>query len=135
MWLRAKATSLSLNGLGTYQSGEAIHWCGVFATWILKRAGLSVEWKDRHLTGPSSAITAVNLRLLQPSRQQDERNTIMTGDVCAMGANNHHFIVIDGVPGQNRLLTVEGNVSSQCVLRREQKKDDTQIHTIYRLVD
>jgi hypothetical protein len=135
MWIKASATSLSLNELGTYQPAQAVHWCGIFAAWILKRAGLPVEWKGRQVSGPSTAIRAVNLRALPPSAQATERSTIMTGDVCAMGANNHHFIVIDGVPGKSRLLTVEGNVSNQLVLRREQSKDNPDIHTLYKLVD
>src|SRR5687767_8969610 len=102
MWIKAKATSLNSSDLGTYRSEEGIHWCGIFATWVLKRAGLAVEWRNRQLTGPS-VIRAVNLRSLSRSAQEEERRTIMNGDVCAMGANNHHFIVIDGVPNQVRL--------------------------------
>jgi hypothetical protein len=135
MWIKAKATSLNPSELGTYQPAEAIHWCGIFATWVLRRAGLQVEWRSRQLSGSPAVIRAINLRALTPSADAQERSTIMTGDVCAMGANNHHFVVIDGVPGKTRLLTIEGNVRNQEVLRREQSKTDTAIHTVYKLAE
>jgi len=77
---------------------DGIHWCGIFATWVLIKAGMPVKWRlGRGLSLPYTHGT-------------DAR----PGDVCVKkGSSIHHFIVIsDGDPMQ----TVNGNSDNQSIL-------------------
>lgn len=124
MWINRAAKSLQ--DVGTYDSKKGIHWCGIFATWMLKRAGLQATWTTNGLTASASKISKISVST--PGARQG----ISAGDICVHGSNQHHFIVI-GEVGSRKLLTVEGNVRNQEVLRREKNRDDPLLHTVYKL--
>lgn len=122
MWINRAARNLQ--EVGTYDQKKGIHWCGIFATWMLRKSGVMASWTSQGMTAPGV--------LTKTSASLAVRQSISDGDICVSGSNQHHFIVI-GQIGPERLLTVEGNVGKQEVLRREQKRYDPQIHTVYKL--
>jgi hypothetical protein len=74
-----------------------IHWCGIFATWVWKTAGVDVKWM---WPGPSRV----------KARQQ---GTPQVGDILVMsGKLVHHCVLLNKVGWQ----TVNGNSEFQSVL-------------------
>jgi hypothetical protein len=75
-------------------------WCGILATWILKRAGLPARWKlQKGLQGLGSPV-------------YDLRNPgIRPGDVCVIRRAWHHFVVVKADYARGLIVTVEGNAS------------------------
>jgi hypothetical protein len=70
-------------------------WCGIFATYVLRRANLHVSWRMGH---GIDGMTRV-----------DGNEGLSIGDVAVRGAaNNHHFIVLDDTPS-GIIDAVEGN--------------------------
>jgi hypothetical protein len=74
-------------------AGGYVFWCGIFALWVLHRAGLlpSVQWKWGE--GFASMLP--------------QTSTPKTGDIGYMDKWNHHDVVID-VQG-DMIRTVDGN--------------------------
>jgi hypothetical protein len=76
-------------------------WCGIFATYCLRTAGLRVSWNDvktqsrRHFEwlAPQAAVKKGDIGVMDP-------------------AINHHFVVIaDAAPGE-RVYSIDGNVGN-----------------------
>jgi hypothetical protein len=97
---------------GCYIGKQAKHWCGIFATMVLKRAGVDVKWSlvAGRMNGDKSQIEYLearnNLAKLRP------------GDVAVIPKANHHFIVIDNLAdweGSPLLITIEGNTPGQMI--------------------
>ena len=98
---------------GTSDSAAAIHWCGIFATFVLRKAGLDVKWRSgegivsrggtKYLTKKNSWIT----------KDGFDRNSFAPGDVCVIPRANHHFIVIEAPAGGDTLRCVAGNGNRQ----------------------
>ena len=112
MWINRRPKGL--HDVGTKDREMGIHWCGIFAAWVLQQSGLKVTWTGKGITAPGNTI-----RKIPVGSQRDVRKNIEAGDICVHGGNQHHFIVI-GEIGENTLLTIEGNVRNQEVLRREE---------------
>src|SRR5581483_11819503 len=67
-------------------------WCGIFATWCVKQAGVSAQW----VWGRGPSLVA----------HYDKQN-VQPGDIGVIAHNQHHFIIVkrDG----NSIWTVSGN--------------------------
>ena len=104
MWLLATKDG------GTTNENEPgrISWCGVFACWVLKQAGLNVEWRNSQI----QINDPKQMKSIFPVNPADLK-AIGRGDVCVINTagktNYHHFIVNRW--GDPNLETIEGNVS------------------------
>ena len=104
------AKSVKTLSEGCYIGKQKKHWCGIFATMVLRYAGVNVSWSlvngrmnvDK---SPYKYLSAAgNLGKLSP------------GDVAVIKKANHHFLVMDTVEdegGSPLLLTIEGNTPGQ----------------------
>jgi len=84
---------------------SGISWCGIFATWVLIKAGLPVKW---------GLGKGINLPILADKGMQP-------GDVLVMkGGTVHHCIAIsdDGAT----MMTVNGNSDNQSILIKPVQK-------------
>jgi hypothetical protein len=77
---------------------NGLHWCGIFAAWVLIQAGLKVEW-----------VNASGITEKAPGQVKKELGgvNIQPGDVCVIAKASHHFLVT-GVNGGS-LQTIAGN--------------------------
>jgi hypothetical protein len=101
---------------------NGIHWCGIFATWVLRQAGVRVIWgTDREnywnygiKNWPARPDTFVEGSILA-DRTIETREDIQPGDVCVIPENSHHFIV-ERV--EKRILhVIAGNSAYQQIMR------------------
>lgn len=97
---------------GMKVGGQTKHWCGIFAAFILRSAGLDVRWTlmKGKIVGPSGQI-----------KFRPGKNGIQPGDVAIIHAGEHHFIITDVQIEGNAIRSVDGNTSHQKI-RRTQKK-------------
>lgn len=88
---------------------DILSWCGVFALYVLRRAGITVQgWAEsggltsQVATDKDSPDTNRPLRLISPSE-------VRRGDIGVMSpaGRNHHFIVVER--NGSELKTVDGN--------------------------
>ncbi|MFC5607338.1 peptidoglycan-binding domain-containing protein [Variovorax soli] len=87
-------------GVGADGKPRGISWCGIFATWVVRSAGVETKWTSG--VGPSGLKLRAN-RECKP------------GDICVMkGSEVHHFIPVS-IDGDN-MVTVNGNSDNQAVL-------------------
>ena len=79
---------------------DTMAWCGIFATYILRKAGVKVRWARRieDLSGGQQVKDIVGHEGMGP------------GDVAVRGAagQNHHFIVLE-TPKNGVIRSVDGN--------------------------
>lgn len=120
--------------LFTSVDSEGIAWCGIFAAWVLKNSGFKVYWgadKKLHSRGG-------DLELAYPvaGASTNWRDEIQTGDICVLGGNMHHVIVVSAKPGVEQVETIEGNIPApQRHSIISSTKSKSQFHTWYRLSD
>lgn len=105
---------LNVNGRGgTTDSNTAIHWCGIFATFVLRRVGLDVKWR-----AGQGIFSRGNTRFLTKRNRWaradgfDPRR-FAPGDICAIPRANHHFIVMEAPEGGDSLRCIAGNGTRQ----------------------
>ncbi len=104
---------------GVKVNGDVKHWCGVFACYIVRNAGLSTaRWT---LYGGKIK----NLALIWGN------DGMQPGDVAMIQSGNHHFIVTDIDYSTNTMHTVEGNTSGQFI--RARTRLTTEPYAYYRI--
>ncbi len=102
--------------------GVEIHWCGIFATALLKRAGLNVFWKSgAGIYGQVERVKYEAGMYLEP------------GDVGAIARKNHHFLILEHVPEYDYLETLDGNQEYQTVKHYFGRHDPSSLLLVYRL--
>ena len=132
--VRALATPgqwLNVNGRGgTSDSAKALHWCGIFATYVLRRVGMPVQWHAGLGIEPSGKGT----KWVRKYRRWIETfgdGDFQVGDVAAIPRANHHFVVVD-VSHPKVLGCVAGNGSYQRIERQTHDRHD--INCLYKVV-
>lgn len=101
---------------------NGLHWCGIFATWVLRQAGVQVKWINiKGITEQSSGQVA----------KEFGGKSIQPGDVCVIAKNSHHFIITD-VTG-NSLKTIAGNSFFQEVAHEDHSVSE--IVATYRILN
>ncbi|MDM0113018.1 peptidoglycan-binding domain-containing protein [Variovorax sp. J22R133] len=78
---------------------SGVSWCGIFATWVARQAGVQTKWKMG--IGPSG---------LKPTFSRN----CQPGDIAVMAEQVHHFIVAG--PIGDTIITVNGNSDNQAIL-------------------
>lgn len=84
------------------------HWCGIFATYLLRKAGANVKWVMsrgiHNQTGDENSTGEIH------TKYYEGNNGIMVGDICVRGKGQHHFIII-GPPDESGVFEhcIEGN--------------------------
>jgi len=99
-------------GASQYGYSKKIQWCGIWACYILRRAGLNVRWLSakgiQNVTGKQVTLVSGG-QGLRP------------GDVAVV--NNgyvHHFIIEDVIEEYDMIISRDGNQSTQvpCMKKR-----------------
>lgn len=126
------------------------HWCGIFATYLLRKAGAKVHWvKGRgihNLVGAENPEGKTSIigpyfgrkREIKATKQIVYDNTIMVGDICVRGVGQHHFIVLCP-PDEHGTFEhcVEGNYGGLDFPLLHQgkraKNNKWHVHTYYRV--
>lgn len=105
---------LNVNGRGgTRDSASAIHWCGIFATWVLRKVGLDVKWRAGLGIYNMTMTTVLERRNRGAKDGRFDPKAFAPGDVCAVPRANHHFIVVEAPDGSDALRCIAGNGSQQ----------------------
>lgn len=115
---------------GTTDSTKAIHWCGIFATYVLRRSGMAVKWHSGIGIEPSGKDSAW-VRKYRRWIEKFDDNAFEVGDIAAIPSANHHFIVVD-VSDPAKLGCVAGNGSYQRIER--QTHDRKAVNCLYKVV-
>jgi hypothetical protein len=94
-------------------SGNPVAWCGVFATSVLRFAGLDVYWDFAKYgsKGGGMVTKALGVGYLSAKTHLDD---LSPGDVAVIPDNTHHFIVMDTF-SDDTLLCIEGNTAGQMI--------------------
>ncbi len=127
--LRTPGVWLNVNGRGgTSDSLQAVHWCGIFATYVLRKVGLNVKWR--------SGIGIINIgatKFVTKKNRGDKKGdfdpaSFDAGDVLAIPRANHHFIVVEAAPDSKALRCIAGNGSQQQIEWQTHAKDEIVAH-------
>lgn len=81
------------------QGTSGVSWCGIFATWVARTAGVQTKWRNGQ--GPS------NMKL-------NFGRNCRPGDIAVMAKDVHHFIVAS--PLADEIITINGNSDYQSIL-------------------
>lgn len=105
---------------------SGVSWCGIFATWVLKKANLNVYWSS------ATGITGSHVK------QIFANEGYQPGDVLIFrGETNHHAIFVAEnhriYGGDGSLDTINGNSSFQSI-ERHSRYLPSQIQGYYRIV-
>jgi hypothetical protein len=114
---------------GTTESEKAIHWCGIFATFVLRRVGLDVKWR----AGDGIVSTRGGVKYLARKhswipKDGFDRKAFEPGDVCVIPRANHHFIVVEAPPGSDTLRCIAGNGSKQQIEWQDHSRQSIVTH-------
>jgi hypothetical protein len=82
-----------LQGTVPYMPGKKVHWCGIFATWVLQQAGITSQ-KWEYGEGISSILKQTN----NPKR----------GDILYIDQPYQHHGIVDRIEGDT-VYSVDGN--------------------------
>ncbi len=121
------------------EQSKGISWCGIFAAWVLKQAGMNVSWLARGDCGFQLDARKIERNLLGTGANP-ARDKIQAGDVCVLntaGNNRYHVIIVDASPGRDPVSVVEGNIAAALrhVVRESAHFRKSQFHTWYRIND
>lgn len=124
---------LNVNGQGgTTDSQKAVHWCGIFATYVLKQTGMAVKWRSGDGIVPSDANSPwVRKRRRWIAGERFADDDFEIGDVAAIPRANHHFVIVD-VSNPATLGCVAGNGNYQRIERQTHGRKD--INCLYKIV-
>ena len=129
--LETKGMWLNVSGRGgTTDSTKAIHWCGIFATYVLRRAGMPVKWQSGVGIEPSGAESKM-VRKYRRWIEKFDDDAFEVGDVAAIPRANHHFVIVD-VSHATQLGTVAGNGNYQRIERQTHERKD--VNCLYKIV-
>lgn len=82
-------------------------WCGIFATYLLRKAGAKVRWVMSrgiyNLTGNENSEGDMNVYYISGNKG------ITIGDIAVRDKSNHHFIVLNPPDEEDIFECVEGN--------------------------
>jgi hypothetical protein len=113
-----------------------VAWCGIFATFVLKKAGLVAHWANQKINCDNYVRWGKGVT----GSPGDWKSQIEIGDICCLdtspgASNNHHIIVVNVPPDTDKLDTVEGNMSNprQSVQYLKGKRSRNDIYTLYKL--
>ena len=79
----------------------AIHWCGIFQVYLLKKAGISCHW-DREI---ANDLYYDDLEIVSGKEAQ---TGLQAGDIVRVQKNQHHLMVLEPV-SKGFVRGVEGN--------------------------
>jgi hypothetical protein len=124
-----------LNGKDSQGRWNGVHWCGIFACWVLKQAGFDVRWASGQKVPTSKAgirngildsdePTGPTRGLVFKDTTMKLQKNIKPGDVCVIPKNAHHFIILEPPTPQGNLLTLAGNSDWQRVQEETHKLND-----------
>jgi hypothetical protein len=129
--LETPGSWLNVNGQGgTTDSQKAVHWCGIFATYVLRRTGMPVKW----ISGLGIDPSGKDAKFVRKYRRWIEKfddDAFEIGDVAAIPRANHHFVVVD-VSDPLKLGCVAGNGEYQRIER--QTHDRKAVNCLYKIV-
>lgn len=121
---------LNVNGSGgTTDSQKAVHWCGIFATYVLRRSGIPVKWHSGSGIEPSGK-TSQWVRKYRRWIEKFDDDAFEVGDIAAIPRSNHHFVVVD-VSSPTQLGCVAGNGSYQRI--EHQWHDRKSVNCLYKI--
>jgi hypothetical protein len=107
--------ALAAGGTGVKLSnGEKRHWCGIFATAVLRDAGVDCHWT---LFGGKVKGKGVSGALPHSYPARPTSQELRPGDIAIIRRSQHHFIVTDVDYANNQVYCVEGNTSGQIIRR------------------
>ena len=106
-WTRIPTKSELDNYFRTSLAGPAFdstaHWCGIFATYLLKKAGVRCHWvMCDGITDDSNGVD------LETASGPDAQKDLKIGDVVVREPEHHHIIVLEPVTA-GAIRCVEGN--------------------------
>jgi hypothetical protein len=106
-WTRVPSKSELDNYFKTSLAGPAfdptVHWCGIFATYLLKKAGVRCHWAmGDGITDDS------NGQDLETTDSPNAQKDLQIGDVVVREPQHHHIIVLEPVDA-GTIRCVEGN--------------------------
>ena len=124
---------LNVNGQGgTSDSNKAIHWCGIFATYVLKQTGMAVKWRSGVGIVPSDTASKwVRKHRRWIANEKSEDGDFQVGDIAAIPKSNHHFIVTD-ISNPSTLGCVAGNGNYQRIERQTHSRRD--VNCLYKII-
>lgn len=87
------------------------HWCGIFATMVLRYAGVDCHWSldDGHIHSKSKQLDHIWV-------WEHGLDGIQPGDVAIIEQGQHHFLIVDNLwdwNGNPLLVTIEGNTTGE----------------------
>ncbi len=85
-----------------YDTGS--HWCGIFATYLMKLAGVNCHWVMGK--GIQDDSNGADLEVILDG--VTARKDIIVGDILVREPNHHHIIALDG-PKSGSIRCIEGN--------------------------
>jgi hypothetical protein len=88
-------------------------WCGIWATFILRKAGMNVKWGPLNKHGWGIVDLSGGFITLRGGSAG-----IRPGDVAVIPALNHHFFIEDVVEEYDYLQTLDGNQEYGSIRRR-----------------
>jgi len=99
-------------GFSGYSGNKGVSWCGVFATYILRKVCTGVAWKGGKLVDLSPG--GKNLKIVYGGAGLQAGDVAVRDSKSSVG--NHHFIVL-GAPTGEQITTVDGNYGGVNVRR------------------
>lgn len=84
-----------------------VNWCGVFAAYLLRKAGAKIRWVMgwgiHNLTGTENPEGNIYVQMIYGNKG------ISIGDIAVRDSSNHHFIVLTPPDNYGNYKCVEGN--------------------------
>jgi len=100
---RADLDRYFINCGGGYSGYDpTVSWCGIFACYIMRKAGLRVKWK--RYKGIEDLSGGTDMKAIWG------REGIALGDVAVRGSGQHHFILLETPAKDQRVVyAADGN--------------------------
>lgn len=127
--LKTPGMWLNVNGKGgTSDSQQAVHWCGIFATYVLRKVGLDVKWRSGIGIINRGATKFVTKKNRWEKKDGFDPASFDAGDVVAIPRANHHFIIVEAPVDSKALRCIAGNGSLQQIEWQTHAKDEIVTH-------
>ncbi len=95
-------------GKSVYGADKTTSWCGIFACWVLKQAGVQVYWGINQFNSFGIVSSAGGqVELVDPKKNSGRG--IRPGDIGVILHRNHHFVVEQAYEGVDTMVTISGN--------------------------
>ncbi|MBL8176041.1 MAG: hypothetical protein JNK48_15290 [Bryobacterales bacterium] len=105
-----------------------VHWCGMFACWIWKQAGIDIKWQ----------VSREPLVSGKPLKPRTDKENMRHGDIAMIPEESHHYLIVSDPPStkpMTALHTVDGNDMWQQILEHKPGAfDDGNKHTFGHVV-